>query len=68
MENWTSVFNTETLYQAEWVKSLLEDHGIHAVVLNQKDSSYTTFGEIHVMVSPPDLPEAQKIVNAAEFE
>ena len=68
MDNWTSVYNTETLYQAELIQAVLEENGINAVILNQRDSSYTTFGEIHVMVNQGDLSAAQEIVNSVEIE
>ena len=53
MENWVSVFTTTRELEAGIVKDLLDEAGIPAVILNQKDSSYQTFGDISVMVSRP---------------
>ena len=46
MENWVSVFTTTRELEAGIVKDLLDEAGIPAVILNQKDSSYQTFGDI----------------------
>ena len=60
MENWVSVFTTTSELEAGIVKDLLDEAGIPAVILNQKDSSYQTFGDISVMVSRDDQEEAKK--------
>ena len=62
MENWVSVFTTTRELEAEIVKDLLDEERIPAVILNQKDSSYQTFGDISVMVSRDDQEEAKKVI------
>lgn len=68
MNNWISVFETEQLYQAEMVKDILQENGIEAVVLNQKDSSYNTFGEIKVMVRQEEKTQAEEIIKTIHCE
>lgn len=68
MDNWTVIYETTLLYQAEMVKDILCDNGIEAVVLNQKDSSYTTFGTIRVMVPQELRDQAEKIIKTIERE
>lgn len=63
MENWVSVFTTTEELEAGIVKNLLDEAGIPAVILNQKDSSYKTFGDINVMVNKEDQEEAKKAIN-----
>ena len=48
MENWVSVFTTTRELEAGIVKDLLDEAGIPAVILNQKDSSYQTLSLIHI--------------------
>lgn len=68
MNNWTAIYETTQPYQAEMIKDILHDNGVEAVVLNQKDSSYTTFGTVRVMV-PPDLrKQAEEIIKTIECE
>ncbi|MGQ8337661.1 putative signal transducing protein [Sunxiuqinia sp. A32] len=49
-KDWVVVYETSLEYQAEIAREVLENNGIKAVVLNQKDSSYMTFGPIEVYV------------------
>ena len=62
MENWVSVFTTPQELDAGIVKDLLDEAGFPAVILNQKDSSYKTFGDINVMVSRDNQEEAKKVI------
>lgn len=68
MENWTVIYETNDLFQAEIVKSELEANGINAVILNQRDSAYQVFGSINVMVNINDLTKAKEILNSSECE
>jgi hypothetical protein len=61
-KGWKQVFLTGELYQAEIARELLEINGINAVVMNQKDSSYTSFGSIEVFVSENDETRAIEIL------
>lgn len=62
MDNWVKIYETEQLFQAEMVKNTLEENGITAVILNQRDSSYNMFGSVNVMVSVNDLEKAEEII------
>ncbi|WP_303179150.1 DUF2007 domain-containing protein [uncultured Butyricimonas sp.] len=64
MENWVSVFSTTEEFVAERIKDVLTDSGIPAVVLNQRDSSYKTFGDINVMVNKEDREKAEQVIKA----
>ena len=68
MNNWISIFETDQLYKAELVKSVLYDNGVEAVILNQKDSSYNTFGTIQVMVSRDHKDQAEEIIKSIHCE
>lgn len=62
MENWIKIFETEAQVRAEIVKGVLEEHGIHAVVLNKKETVYRIFGTYHVLVQRDDSISASTIV------
>ncbi|HBL75653.1 MAG: hypothetical protein A2W90_06205 [Bacteroidetes bacterium GWF2_42_66] len=49
-KDWVVVFETGQGYQAEIAKEVLENEGITSVILNQRDSTYITFGPIKVYV------------------
>lgn len=61
-KGWKQVFLSGEMYQAEIARELLENNGIAAVVLNQKDSSYTAFGNIEVYVNENDETKAIEIL------
>lgn len=66
-DNWISIFTTDQLYKAEFVKETLGLNGIEAVILNQKDSSYH-FGSITVMINGKDKEKAAEILKSANCE
>ena len=48
--DWTLVFTTTKAYMAELAKQMFLNQKIEAVVLNKRDSSYNSFGELEVYV------------------
>jgi hypothetical protein len=62
MSNWQKVYTALISHHAEIVKGVLETHGIPAVVMNRKDSSYH-FGHFEVMVPADNTIEALKIIS-----
>jgi hypothetical protein len=61
-EGWKLVYSTGDNYRGDLARELLEENGIHAVVLNRKDSSYTVFGDIEVYVTDEDEEQANRIL------
>jgi len=61
-KGWTQVFLTGDNIKAEMARELLELEGINAVVLNQKDTVYQTFGDIEVYVNESDEAIALEIL------
>jgi Putative prokaryotic signal transducing protein len=62
MENRVMVFSTSMQHAAQIVKDRLEAEGINAIILNQQDSMYKTFGYIEVYVHDGDVEKAKSIV------
>jgi hypothetical protein len=61
-KGWKQVFLSGETYQAEIARELLENNGINSVILNQKDSSYTAFGNIELYVNEADEKKALEIL------
>jgi predicted Fe-Mo cluster-binding NifX family protein len=61
-KGWTEVFITAHEYKASMAKDLLENEGIKAVVLNQHDTAYQTFGEFSVHVAEKDVEKALELL------
>lgn len=61
-QEWINVFDTSHLHRAALVKGILNEHGIEAVVLNKKDSSYVMLGKISIYVRLEDSFNALNIL------
>jgi hypothetical protein len=61
-DNWeiARVFNK--LYLAEIGKQVLEDNGIEAVILNQKDSAINSIGDVYLYVHKDNLEKAKQLL------
>lgn len=61
-EGWMEVFLTAHDYKAAMAKDILENEGIRAIVINQHDSSYPSFGESVVYVQEADKEKALELL------
>lgn len=61
---WETVLITKDSYYSTISKIALEEEGIPVMVFDQRDSSYNTFGDIHLQVLKEDVIKAQKILNS----
>lgn len=65
-KDWVSIFRTGTDYEADLVRDRLDDSGIPAVVLTQRDHAFNlTVGDlasVHVMVPPDRADEAVNLL------
>lgn len=68
-EGWTSVFSSGTDFEADLVRDRLDEAGIPAVVLTQRDHSFNLnvgdMSPVHVMVPPEREAAAREVVGAA---
>jgi isopentenyldiphosphate isomerase len=61
-EGWMEVFLTAQEYKATMAKDILENEGIDAVVMNQHDSAYKSFGDYVVYVKEADKLKALELL------
>ena len=67
-DNWISVYTTEHAWQAEIAKQILSESGIDAVVINKRDSSLLTFGEVKVYVSQENSEKSKELLKPLSLE
>jgi hypothetical protein len=60
-----SVYSTNRLYEAEFIRKVLADHGIQSFLLNQMDSVYN-FGSVKILVSRNDVIRSKKLIEDYE--
>ena len=63
---WIKIYSTTQSFEAELIKQNLANHSIDAVILNKRDSTYTTFGELEVYVRESDKEGALTFIK--EFQ
>lgn len=70
-EGWVSAFECSTDFEADLVRDRLDEAGIAAVVLTQRDHSFNLnvgdLSPVHVMVRPEDRTAAAAIVSDTGF-
>jgi hypothetical protein len=64
MNGWTVVYSDGFPPAVELRRVILEEHGIPAVVLNKRDSSYL-FGFVELLVQEEDLEKAEALLKDA---
>ncbi|RLD48105.1 MAG: DUF2007 domain-containing protein [Bacteroidetes bacterium] len=61
-KGWTNIRNFNKAYLAEIAKEVLTDNNIESVIINKKDSSYTTFGDIELYVREENAETAKQLI------
>ncbi|NNF56634.1 MAG: hypothetical protein HKN04_00190 [Rhodothermaceae bacterium] len=68
-EGWISVFNFGTDFEADLVRDRLDESGIPAVVLTQRDHAFNLnvgdMSPVHVMVPPDHVAAARDLIESA---
>jgi hypothetical protein len=62
-KGWKKVYFSGDEFQVLMAHDLLEENGINSVVMNQKDSSYTTFGDVELYIDERDEKESLQILD-----
>jgi hypothetical protein len=61
-QGWKLVYFTGEEYRALIAKEVLADNGIEAVIINHRDSSYTSFGDLEMYVREDEYDLAASIL------
>ncbi|MEM0961320.1 MAG: DUF2007 domain-containing protein [Bacteroidota bacterium] len=68
-EEWISVYESSTDFEADLVRDRLDEEGISAVVLTQRDHSFNLnvgdMSPVHVMVPPAEETRARNVLAEA---
>lgn len=61
---WQRVYHTDLKYRAEIVRAVLEDQGMHPVIVDKQDQMYqvNSWGTVELYVAPEDVLRAMKII------
>ena len=67
VEGWMKIYTSTEEYQAEVIKSLLENNGLRPVLLDRKDDEFR-LGNAEVYVAPEEAEKALQIIRENESE
>ena len=60
-KGWVICYQADEEYMAELVVKLLENHGLHPVMMDHRDSEFRV-GNVEVYISPQEREKALKII------
>ncbi len=61
-KDWGIVRAFGKLFLAEIAKEVLVDNNIDAIIINKKDSSYQSFGDIELYVHNDNIEKAKELI------
>jgi len=62
-KNWKKVYFSGDQFKVLIARDILEENGINSVIMNQKDSSYTSFGDVELYIEEQNEEEALRILD-----
>lgn len=62
-KGWEKIYFSGDQFQVFIARDLLAENGINAVIMNQKDSSYLTFGDVELYVQEQDEKKSLEILD-----
>ena len=65
MNNWTLLFTTSNMAEANIIKGMLEENSLPVLVMNKQDSSYLNFGYIEIYVQKNFKDIAKELLDKA---
>jgi len=66
-KDWSLVYTVYKSYQAELCLELLEENEIQGVVINKRDTSYTSFGEYEIYVPEENAVKARALLEESKI-
>lgn len=62
-KSWKKVYFSGDELKVIIARDLLTEYGIKSVIMNQKDSSYTSFGDVELYIEEQDESAALRILD-----
>lgn len=65
-KGWVALKSSASPEEIEIMKNMLESQEVPCIVLNQRDSSYLSFGEVTLYVRNTDFIKARGLIDQSE--
>lgn len=66
-ESWEKIYSSISPPRVELLRSLLENEGIPAVIVNKQDSMYVMIGEVELYTTREYILKAKNIIEKTEL-
>ena len=66
-EQWEKIYSSISPPRVELLRSLLENEGIPAVIVNKQDSMYVMIGEVELYTTRDHILKAKNIISKTEM-
>ena len=61
-EGWIKIYESDEEYQAVVIRDLLENHGLHPVLMDKKDDEFR-LGQAAVYISGEEATKAREVID-----
>lgn len=62
-KDWVKLYSSTSQEDVAIMKNMLAEHNIAAIIMNQRDSSYLSFGEVILYVKNTDFITARDLID-----
>ena len=66
-KGWLRIYFSDKPHLVEIAKAILEDNNIESVIVDKRDSSYITIGELELYVKDSDIVLAKFLISKSEL-
>ena len=61
-KDWIMIYQADEEYKAEIIRQLLENHGLHPVLMDKKDDEFR-IGQVEIFIAPEEADQARHIMS-----
>lgn len=65
-KDWVKLYSSTSPEEVAIMKNMLAEHDIAAIIMNQRDSSYLSFGEVILYVKNTDFIKARGLIDRGD--
>ena len=63
-EGWIKIYTAEEEYQAKLIEELLQNNGLHPVIMDKRDDVLRIPGFVEVYVAPEEAEQANGVIES----
>ncbi len=60
-KDWIMIYQADEEYKADIIRQLLENHGLHPVLMDKKDDEFR-IGQVEIFIAPEEAEQATRVM------